>query len=281
MDSYIESKDFAMKKIQFFTDKYGYKFLEIDDKNNIIDNSGWSNKTLGYLKEDGIYVDSGLVSQKKVASLDHRGNVYSEDGKGLLYLGDKIASFDVEGNIYDENNRFVGRVIFDSEVANSTPELEKKVDGVSKQEPEPPEPDPSLGLIALLVVIVIGLLVVLAVPTTWNTLAATIMDERLYELIPFLIPLLITLVIGSLIVGSSNEDPTFGDIASTLAGLYFFGYLVQIIIHLVIVGFAGELTIGNFFMLLFGLLVANVGVCIPLVLLQSAILLAMNASRRN
>lgn len=270
-----------MKKIQFFTDKYGYKFLEIDDKNNIIDNSGWNNKILGYLKEDGIYVDSGSMSQKKVASLDHHGNVYSEDGKGLLYLGDKIASFDAKGNIYDENNHFVGRVIFDSEVTNSAPELEKKVDDVSKQGPKPSESDPPLGLIALVVIVVVGFLVVLAIPTTWNTLAATIMDERLYELIPFLIPLLITLVVGSLIVGSSDEDSAFGDIASTLAGLYFFDYLVQVIIHLIIVGFAGELTIGNFFMLLFGLLVANVGVCIPLVLLQSAILLAMQASRRN
>lgn len=270
-----------MKKIQFFTDKYGYKFLEIDDKNNIIDNSGWSNKTLGYLKEDGIYVDSGLVSQKKVASFDHCGNVYSEGSKGVLYLGDKIASFDAKGNIYDENNHFVGRVIFDSEVTNSALESEKKDDNVPNRDSEPPKPQPPQGMIALMAAIVVGLLVVLAIPTTWNTLAATITDERLYELIPFLIPLLITLVIGSLIVGSSNEDLTFGDITSTLAGLYFFGYLVQIIIHLVIVGFAGELTIGNFFMLVFGLLVANAGVCIPLVLLQSAILLAMHASRRS
>lgn len=270
-----------MKKIQFFTDKYGYKFLEIDDKNNIIDSSGWNNKVLGHLKEDGIYIDSGLMSQKKVTSFDHQGNVYSEDNRGFLYLGNKIASFDAKGNIYDENNHFVGRVIFDSEANVSVPELDEGVGTISAHEPDQPKPQPSLGVITLIAVIALGFIVILAIPTTWRTLSATIMDERLGELLPFLIPLLITFIIGSLLIGSSDEDLSFGSIASILAGIYCFSYIVQIIIHLVIVGIAGELTIGNFFMLLFGLLVANVGVCIPLVLLQSAVLWMVNKAKQN
>ena len=268
-----------MKIIQFFTDKYGFKFLEIDDKNNIFDSSGTSKKCLGYLKEDGIYVDSGLMSQEKVITFDDRGNVYSENSKGILFPRVKIASFDTEGNIYDESNTFVGRVIFDSAASNNTHELEGKVCAVSKQEAKSQESDLSSGAIILLIIISIGVLVALSIPTTWSTLGYTIADERLYELIPFLVPLLIALIIGSLVVGLSGEYSTFGDIAGVLAGVYFFSYIVQVLIHLVIVGLAGELTIANVFLLLFGLLVANVGVCVPLVLLQSVILLAMHKTK--
>lgn len=100
-----------MKKIHLNTDKYGFRYLEIDEAGNIVNPAAKDNKIIAQIKDDEVYADVGIYSRKKKAAFGKYGDVYAADNEGLYTYGDKLFTISKYGNIFDKNNMLIGEVI--------------------------------------------------------------------------------------------------------------------------------------------------------------------------
>ena len=94
------------RKIHVNEGFFGRDVAEIDDNGRILMPEGiWGHKVVGYLKDDGIYVDSGIMSQKRVIDIASDGNMYLSSDAGVFSYGTWVGRIAPDGKLYDRDRR--------------------------------------------------------------------------------------------------------------------------------------------------------------------------------
>ena len=94
------------RKIHVNEGFFGRDVAEIDDDGRILMPEGiWGHKVVGYLKDDGIYVDSGIMSQKRVIDIASDGNMYLTSDAGIFSYGTWVGRIAPDGKLYDRDRR--------------------------------------------------------------------------------------------------------------------------------------------------------------------------------
>lgn len=94
------------RKIHVSEGFFGRDIAEIDDDGRILMPEGiWGHKVVGYLKDDGIYIDSGIMSQKRVIDIASDGNMYLTSDAGIFSYGTWVGRMAPDGKLYDRDRR--------------------------------------------------------------------------------------------------------------------------------------------------------------------------------
>lgn len=118
------------RKIHVNKGFFGKDVAEIDDDGRILMPEGiWGHKVVGYLKDDGIYVDSGIMSQKRVIDIASDGNMYLTSDAGIFSYGTWIGRIAPDGKLYDRDRRNYATIT--GEKSKPAPEPEKPSDSSS------------------------------------------------------------------------------------------------------------------------------------------------------
>lgn len=81
---------------------FGTNIGEITDDGRIFFPDGlWGSKVVGYLYDDGIYVDSGLITKKKIVDIAKDGNMYLTHDEGLFTHGTWVGSIRSDGKVFN------------------------------------------------------------------------------------------------------------------------------------------------------------------------------------
>lgn len=81
---------------------FGTNIGEVSDDGRIFFPDGlWGSKVVGYLYDDGIYVDGGFISKKKIVDISKDGNMYLTHDEGAFSHGTWVGTIRSDGKVFD------------------------------------------------------------------------------------------------------------------------------------------------------------------------------------
>lgn len=81
---------------------FGTNIGEISDDGRIFFPDGlWGSKVVGYLYDDGIYVEDGFITKKKIVDITKDGNMYLTRDEGLFTHGTWVGSIRSDGKVFN------------------------------------------------------------------------------------------------------------------------------------------------------------------------------------